>query len=104
MLFRSLVGQAQSVRLKLAASIAGLIAVLVGAAAYWLYGFKRPDLLAERLSRLAHDGAPHGVPTTFWLDARAEALAIGASVLLVGFVIGSFVAFRARVAQRHRSR
>jgi hypothetical protein len=98
---RSLIGSTHAVRLKVAAYVAGTVAFLVGTAAYWLYGFKRPELLAERLHDLASEAALHGVPATFWLDARAQALQIATSVLLVGFVVGTFVAFRARVAQRH---
>ncbi len=100
---RSLTGSSQAARLRAALWIAALLAAAVGVAAYWLYAFERPELLAARLVRaggavLRSDVAASG------LDARLEAAALAAALLLVGFVIGSFVAFRARVALRHRSR
>ncbi len=93
-------------RLIAAVAVAGLGAVSVGLAAYWLYASGRPELLAARFARRLMDDMAHAAELNLhaasWLDPIAQAVQLAASVLFVGFLIGSFCAFRARIAQRPR--
>jgi hypothetical protein len=105
----SLAGVPQTTRLLVALAVPTLQAVLVGFAAYWLYGTARPELLAARYARRLATASTetaadlHG-HAAHWLSPAAQAVDLAQMLWVGGFVVSGFVAFRARVAQRRAVR
>jgi hypothetical protein len=102
---RSMAGASPTSRLLVAMGVPAFGAVVVGAAAYWLYVAGKPELLTARYAlRYAAANTQRAADlqrnVAHWLDPRAQALELASMLLFVGFLIAGYSAFRARLAGR----
>lgn len=100
----SLAGRPDATRLKVAVLMPFVLAVVAGTLAYALYAAERPTLLETAYARrLAGATAAQAIAmqrdVARWLNPAAQALDVAQTVMVVGFVVSGFVAFRTRVAR-----